>query len=57
MERLAQLMVRHPVAVGVLMAIGIGWAGHSVYRTGFALGTVRAHQADIARAASESLGG
>lgn len=56
-ERLATLMIDHPAATAVAVAVLMGWAGLNAYRIGLLMGEIRMLHGDAARAASEALGG
>lgn len=52
-----QWIVRHSDALGMGLAVLLGYAAFSMYRTGAAVGEARGVDSEFARLTSESLGG
>lgn len=57
MEKLGEFQVKHPVLIGVVLAVMTGYSTWMVYDIGRKIGFVRAVRSIDARAASEAMGG
>ena len=57
MEKLVEVIARHPLALGVVLAVVAGYSTLNAYKVGMRVQEIRQLSGDAARAASEALGG